>query len=360
MTNEQFIQKDLTATDNFSRSKFWLKAFAVYALAEALFWVFHYFNLYSREARWLLPAPYYLMQWLLNVLFTAGVWYLLNRFYGSKWTLFIIINAIVFALHYVGWIAILFQLHSSGWSWVLGNHAQPLPVENFIRSSWFDVGKYVLKIAAFYVLKFYSEYRRTEQDRIRLAVINKDLQLNLLKQQLSPHFYFNTLNNLYGLARSNNPKLSQALQQLSNIMRYVIEECNQPKVSLQKEIDFLQSYIALEKLRYEESTVIEMEVVGNVNGHTILPLLLIQFVENAFKHGMKEKSEQNWMKVKMEIRKPGLLFLVDNSYQPVLPAEGIGLYSVKHRLNLLYDGKYDMKMDTSDGKFSVVLKLDLN
>jgi LytS/YehU family sensor histidine kinase len=186
------------------------------------------------------------------------------------------------------------------------------------------------------------------------------MQLNLLKQQLSPHFYFNTLNNLYGLARSNSAKLSDALHQLSNIMGYVIVDCNQPKVRLDQEIKFLESYIALEKLRYEQNTVIEMKVDGYTNGQTILPLLLVQFVENAFKHGMKEKSEKNWMKVNMIIRKEELLFKVDNSYYEGAVSDGIGINSVKNILNLQYEGKYDMDMIHEDNRFSVTLKLNLS
>jgi Histidine kinase len=306
------------------------------------------------------PVLYYILQCLLSLVLTGLVWYCLNTFYRENRVLIIALNIVVFIFHYAGWIWINYSLQQSGPAWLMGDIFKRNTVSELIYYSWFDIGKYVLKVTAFYVMKFYSEYRRSEQQRIQLALINKDLHLNLLKQQLSPHFYFNTLNNLYGLARSNNSKLSRALQQLSNIMHYVIVECNQPKVSLQKEIDFLQSYIELEKLRYEENTIIDMEVEGKANGQTILPLMLIQFVENAFKHGMKEKSEQNWMKVTMHIRNSDLLFSVNNSYYPTRPAEGIGLSSVKHHLNLQYEGKYDMNMNTTDGRFSVTLELNLS
>ena len=184
--------------------------------------------------------------------------------------------------------------------------------------------------------------------------------MNLLKQQLSPHFYFNTLNNLYGLARGNNERLPVALQQLQNIMQYVIVECNEPKVALQKEIDFLQSYIALEKLRYEKNTTIDMRVEGTANGYSIIPLLLIQFVENAFKHGMKEKSEENWMQVMMLVNKDQLTFKVDNSFYTAVATEGIGLASVRHRLNLQYEGKYDLHFAHDADRFSITLKLNLS
>ena len=209
------------------------------------------------------------------------------------------------------------------------------------------------------MLKFYAGYRQAAQQRLQLAVINKDMQLNLLKQQLSPHFYFNTLNNLYGLSRSNSPQLSSALYQLSNIMQYVIVDCNQPKVLLQQEINFLESYIELEKLRYEKDTVIEMNVSGNTGNQAIIPLLLIQFVENAFKHGMKEKSDRSWMKVNLDVNENELLFSVENSFYGHLPSQGIGISSVKHILNLQYEDRHAIQMKHEGNIFSVTLKLNL-
>lgn len=339
--------------------RFWIMAFCVYAIAEILYWVLNYVNYFNRCTDCAQPVVYYIFQALVNLVLTGLVWYALNSFYGRNRLVVIGLNIVVFLLHYAVWIWLNYAVQKFGPEWLLHNATFHSTLTELIYFSWFDVGKYVLKVTAFYAMKFYYDYRTSEKHRIELAVINKDLQLNLLKQQLSPHFYFNTLNNLYGLARSNNNKLSGALQQLSNIMHYVIVECNQQRVSLQKEIDFLQSYIALEKLRYEEDTVIDMQVEGKANRQTILPLMLIQFVENAFKHGMKEKSEQNWMKVKLKIMDSNLSFSVDNSYYSPLSVEGIGITSVRHHLNLQYEGKYAMEMDREDGMFSVKLKLDL-
>jgi hypothetical protein len=340
--------------------RFWLVSFGVYALIEGLYWVTN--NLITRQhcIACLQPTAYFITQWFMSLVFTALLWYGLNQFYfKSRWML-IPVNILLFALHYFLWIGLQYMIDSSDSPWLLNRPIGQRNFNDYIYGSWFDIGKYVPKATAFYVLKFYAEYRRSERQRIALAVLNKDMQLNLLKQQLSPHFYFNTLNNLYGLANSNNPKLSDALSQLSNIMRYVIVDCNQPKVLLQQEVNFLQSYIALEKLRYEHNTVIDMKVQGHANGQSILPLLLIQFVENAFKHGMKEKSEHNWMKVNMQIDKNELWFSVDNSYYTTDRSEGIGIASVRHRLDLQYEGRYDLQMLHEDNRFSVTLKLDLS
>lgn len=340
--------------------KFWLFSFGIYAVAELVYLIINYTTTRSICSYCVLPVVFYVSQWLTNLLFTSLLWYCLNYFYNySRWKI-VIANVLVFVAYYFLWLIVLYAILHSGLDWLVGEKTTVQPFRSLVYASWFDIGKYVVKLSAFYVLKFYFEYRRAEKQRIQLAVINKNMQLNLLKQQLSPHFYFNTLNNLYGLARSNSAKLSDALHQLSNIMRYVIVDCNKSKVLLSQEVKFLESYIALEKLRYEQNTVIEMKVGGDINSQTILPLLLIQFVENAFKHGMKEKSDQNWMKVNIIIQKDDLLFKVENSYYATTVSEGIGINSVKHILNLQYEGKHEMKMLYEDKRFSVTLKLDLS
>jgi two-component system, LytTR family, sensor kinase len=338
--------------------KLWLWSVIIYATAEGIYWLYE--SLTVNCAACLHPAVYYIFQWLLNVVFTVTLWFTLHRFIYKRSWLVVIINLSVFVAYYFLWISIKYFLHNEGPEWLIGDTHGTYPFRTIIYDSWFDIGNYVLTATAFYVLQFYTGYRKAAEQRIQLAMINKDMQLNLLKQQLSPHFYFNTLNNLYGLARSNNPKLSSALQQLQNIMEYVIIECNQNKVSLQKEIDFLKSYIALERLRYEENTAIDVQVKGTANGYTILPLLLIQLVENAFKHGMKEKSELNWMKVNISTENEILFFSVNNSCHAGAFKEGVGLSSVKHRLNLQYEGKHDMRIINTDDQFSVLLELNLS
>ena len=361
MKKDDFVITGFVCDEEKNRSKkFWRRSFLIYAGTEIIILSIQYIITRSKCAVCVLPPAFYLVNWLQHLLFTGLLWFFLNRFYYTMTWKIIVVNVFGFLAYYFLWVSSLYAIFHSGQNWLVWDKIPPKSFGWFVYGSWADIGKYVVKLSAFYMLKFYFEYRRAERQRIQLAVINKDMQLNLLKQQLSPHFYFNTLNNLYGLARSNSAKLSDALHQLSNIMRYVIVDCNQPKVFLSQEVNFLQSYIELEKLRYEKDTVIEMKVSGEANDQTILPLLLIQFVENAFKHGMKEKSEQNWMKVNMVISNDELLFTVNNSYYATTVSEGIGINSVKHILNLQYEGKYDLKMLHEANSFSVTLKLRLS
>jgi two-component system, LytTR family, sensor kinase len=354
------ILKFVSEEERKRNRKFWTYTFLAYAIAEAGYILINYTITRSMCGVCVFPAAFYVLHLFANVIFTGLLWYCINIFYYQQFWKKIATNILLFVAHYIFWLVLQYAVLHSGLQWLTDKEQTGLSFKQLIFNSWFDIGKYVLKLSAFYVLKFYFEYRQSEKQAIQLAVINKDMQLNLLKQQLSPHFYFNTLNNLYGLARSNNQKLSAALDQLSNIMQYVITECNQSEVLLSKEVKFLESYIALEKLRYEQNTVIEMQVDGNANGQTVLPMVLIQFVENAFKHGMKEKSDQNWMKIKLAINKEELIFKVDNSFYTSDVNEGIGISSVKRILDLKYNGKYDMVMLHEAHQYSVTLKLNLS
>jgi sensor histidine kinase YesM len=356
----QYKENDSTSI-NFSAtgdSRFWQRAFAVYVMAEALFILVSCLITYSKCKVCLLPVPFYICMFLINLLLAVLLWFVLSYFHRQALWKIVLGNIFLFLVYYFSITGFLHLLLNAKQEWLVWP-VRPFSFTSVVYGSWTEIGKYVVKLTAFYMLKFYTEYRRAGKQRIQLAVINKDMQLNLLKQQLSPHFYFNTLNNLYGLSRSNSPQLSVALSQLSNIMQYVIVDCNQAKVLLRQEINFLQSYIELEKLRYEKDTVIEMKTNGTVNGQTIIPLLLIQFVENAFKHGMKEKSDRSWMRVSMDIEGNELHFRVKNSFYGTAPSHGIGINSVKHILNLQYEGRHDIQMRHEDNSFSVTLKLNL-
>lgn len=306
------------------------------------------------------PLSFYILQLLAAIIMTALIWTALRVLSAAQLWRTIAGNIAVFFAYYFSWTGCLYLLYNYGPGGPSASNVTHRSFRDIVYWSWFDIARYVVIVAAYYVLQFYFRYRKAEKERILLSVINKDMQLNLLKQQLSPHFYFNTLNNLYGLSRANDARLPAALAQLSSIMQYVISDCNKTKVMLSQEINFLQSYIELERLRYEEDTPIEMKVSGKANGQAILPLILIQFVENAFKHGMKEKSERSWLKVKVDVKDKNLEFRVENSFYGDTDSQGIGIRSVKHILDLQYKEKHKLEMNHGDNSFSVTLKLNLS
>lgn len=190
-------------------------------------------------------------------------------------------------------------------------------------------------------------------------------ELNLLKAQIHPHFLFNTLNNLYALTLNNSPKSPEIVMGLSEILRYMLYECNVESVSLKKDIEMLENFILLEKMRYEERLDFNFTKEGELERYKIAPLLLLPLVENAFKHGAGEKLGQAWINIELEIKDEILTFKINNSkpekVRPPMEKNGnIGLENVKKRLELIYPDEHQLKIFDQEDMFAVILKIDLS
>lgn len=189
-------------------------------------------------------------------------------------------------------------------------------------------------------------------------------ELQFLKNQTNPHFLFNTLNNLYAEARKQtNESLTDGISRLSHLMRYMIYDSNVEKISLRKEVDFLKSYIELEKLRLSDDDPISIELECNdYNSETMIaPLLFIPFVENAFKHGL-DLDEESYIKISLVTRMDELEFKVVNSNHKTdrtLHYSGIGLQNIERRLKLIYGTNYSLDIDDGLKEFSVIFKLKI-
>lgn len=188
-------------------------------------------------------------------------------------------------------------------------------------------------------------------------------ELSLLRSQVSPHFMFNVLNNMVALARKKSDLLEPSLIKLSSLMRYMLYETNEEKVSLEKETDYLQSYIDLQQQRFSKKLIILVNMQTPDKFYEIEPMLLIPFVENAFKHGTGI-IEQAQIDIKLSAENNFLYFKVSNNYDPVSveikdKASGIGLTNVQRRLNLLYPGHHELKITKKDGLFVISLKINL-
>lgn len=196
--------------------------------------------------------------------------------------------------------------------------------------------------------------------------INENLktELSLLRSQVSPHFMFNVLNNMVALARKKSDLLEPSLIKLSSLMRYMLYDVDGEKVSLEKEIDYLASFIDLQKQRMSKNVRIHTDFSRVDRNYEIEPMLLIPFVENAFKHGavMVENPE---ISIDLAVKSHVLLFVVKNrfvedSFEIKDKTSGIGLTNVKRRLNLLYGKNHELIVDKQDGWFSVSLHIKLS
>ncbi len=204
-----------------------------------------------------------------------------------------------------------------------------------------------------------KEYRNTILQKEKL-----NAELQSLKAQLHPHFLFNTLNNIYSITQNSSPEASEMLAKLSDLLRYILYQCDRPLVKLSQEFSLVQDYIALEKIRYAENLDLDVALPAYTNGYMIAPLLLLPLVENCFKHGSSRLVDQAWIKIGAELKGNVLMIkLINSKPEAETGAErleyGIGLGNVQKRLDLLYPGKHELKIIAEPGVFIVNLTLDL-
>jgi sensor histidine kinase YesM len=189
-------------------------------------------------------------------------------------------------------------------------------------------------------------------------------ELSLLRSQVSPHFMFNVLNNMVSLARKQSDLLEPSLIKLSSLMRYMLYEADEEKVSIEKEMDYLQSYIDLQQQRFGKKVQVKVHMHTLDEQYRLEPMLLIPFVENAFKHGTG-MIEDAQIDIDLEAEKNVLQFTVSNKYNPASreikdKTSGIGLTNVKRRLNLLYGKNHTLTITTDNNWFVASLKIHLN
>jgi sensor histidine kinase YesM len=196
-----------------------------------------------------------------------------------------------------------------------------------------------------------------------LAKDKAEAELNFLKSQINPHFLFNSLNSVYFLIDKNNPDARQALHKFSDMLRYQLYEANGEKIPIEKEIDYLQDYVHLQQLRKDENYKVQFNCSQEVKNFSIEPLLLIPFVENAFKHISHKAKGDNFVKLDMTRSNGYFEFSVENSCEKGIYSTeqhgGIGMNNVKRRLELLYPGTHHLKIDDNGNTFKINLKLKI-
>lgn len=209
------------------------------------------------------------------------------------------------------------------------------------------------------LLKLWYEKQNTLQI---VAKEKLEAELKLLKSQIHPHFLFNTLNNIYALAMKKSDMAPEMILKLSEILDYLLYECDVEKVPLQKEIDLINNYISLEKIRYSDRLDMTINLSGVTNNTFISPLILLPFVENSFKHGVAKKRKDAWIKLDLAVKNNVLKFIISNN--KVLESEksvggGIGLYNVKKRLEADYHNKYNLDIKDENETYTIHLNIEL-
>jgi len=215
----------------------------------------------------------------------------------------------------------------------------------------------------FLSLKTLKNWHLEQLKTERLAKENASAELQLLKAQIHPHFLFNTLNNIYSFSLYRSPHAGTLVKKLSGMLGYMINECNEKLVPLEKEITLIQDYMGLEKVRYGERLRMEVEIHGDFKNKLIAPLLMIPFIENSFKHGTSQMLGHPWIKLEITTVKNQLFFKLSNSKPSIISSngqnKGIGLLNVKKRLKLLYPGKHQLDISSTEEMFTVNMQIVL-
>ena len=252
------------------------------------------------------------------------------------------------------------------------------PLESFIHYFFFsrEMSLYQLNYSVFVtgffmgfsstLFKIINDWAFHQKEKHELQRQSLQSELNFLKSQINPHFLFNTLNSLYALTLKKSDQAPEIVLRLSEMMRYMLYECNEPKVPLSKEIKYVKNYLELEKLRHGQNFDIDLKIEGNINGQMITPLIFIPFLENSFKHGMDQHLSEGYVKIDFKIDGQSVNLDVENSKNKIVnipkkkKSGGIGLVNVKRRLNLVYPKKHHLEIANKENQFKVSLDLDLS
>ena len=234
----------------------------------------------------------------------------------------------------------------------------------------FSIYSLVGLAASFHLIKYsyksLKERQHLQQTAQEMEKGKLEAELKLLKSQINPHFLFNTLNNLYVLALNNSNRAPEVVYKLSQLMSYMLYESNQTQVSLEREIQYIENYIALEKIRYGERLDVALNIYDNTEGIQIAPLLLLPFIENSFKHGVNNQLSKVWVRIDILVQDGQLVLKVENN-KSSFPSKaikkdksGIGLQNVKKRLDLIYNDSYNLEILDEEDTYLVILKIQLD
>ena len=292
---------------------------------------------------------FFAINFLSILLFYANTELLMPRFLSKK-------KGLIYASGVICVLMVALVINYYFRSWIVGT-----PPRTFVTLTTFYLFMSVIGISTCY--RLLTDYQRdqrlqTEREKIRLQA-----ELSFLRSQISPHFMFNLMNSLAALARKKSDLLEPMIVKMSDLLRYMLYDSDETRVPLDKEINYLKSYVDLQKLRFGNHVKVEMEVETPANGIALEPMLLIPFVENAFKHGTGYLREP-FIQISLKTEGKKLFFVVKNRFNPESKEtkdsnSGIGLANVRRRLELMYEENHALLVHTKKDLFITELTIDL-
>ncbi len=292
---------------------------------------------------------------LLNIFVFYSIYYVIPKFLGfaRKWYIFpfVILLAIVLS-------AVRLPVEISYWKYIVKLPASQLQFQ--YEWIWATL-KYTVIISIYAMLiRFSIDWFDSQKYKDELIKERQASEIALLRSQVNPHFLFNTLNNIYSLVYNKSDEAPEAVMKLSSIMRYMLYDSNTDLVAVKKEVEYLKSFIELQQLRITQKGFVKLQVHGSMENRTIAPMLLIPFVENAFKHG--DKNHEPGIIINLNLEPEQLAFSVANYMKHNVPgineeSGGFGLENIKRRLGLLYPDQHELKIKMNGEMYSIELTI---
>ena len=297
-----------------------------------------------------------------GMLFTYfSIYYLLPRyFFTGKIAAFVILQSIVILVYPLVSSAVRILIIES----FITNSKQVTSLASHLYTILiliFDMFPIAGYMVARQLIKDSTLRKRIENEKLEAELKLRDAELKILRGQLQPHFLFNTLNNLYSLSLEKSEKTPEIIIRLSDLLSYITYDCNSDKVSFEKEIVFLQSYIELEKLRYDKNLVLNLSIDGNFNNKCIAPMILHTFIENSFKHGASKNTENPRIDINLTTEGNWINFTVFNNKvaEEEKSGVGIGIENTKRRLELIYPNRHTLEIVNNRSTYNVFLEINL-
>jgi two-component system, LytTR family, sensor kinase len=331
-------------------------------LIHLAFWVYIFnqtlLSIAQMSEKGYVPYEEYTIYPVTTLLTFYAVFFTLGLLFSSKKKL---VPALVLVAVLVLLIPLRIGIEYMFWKYIGMSHIKSGSKLEITPQWWFYSLRLVI-IFGIYALfmKLAIEWFETQKLKSALLLEKKSSELALLRSQVNPHFLFNTLNNIYSLVYKKSEDAPEAVMKMSFIMRYMLYDATTDEVLLEKEIEYLKSFIELEKLRLRHKDFVEFTISGDVAGKTIAPMLLIFFVENAFKHGSKNVPSPG-IRINLVIGEKQVRFEVSNAVRKNVSATkegqygGLGLNNIRRRLNLIYPGKHQLSISNEEDLFNVQL-----
>jgi len=319
----------------------------------------------------LLDLLFYTPTDMLGVYFT--IYFLMPRFlYNKKYLRFTLWFLVFFA---VMLIFVAMPLEYLGWKFFLSDSFAekgkdfPEYWQFFKRNIVWAITVKLMIIGLVSSIKFLKIWVRSQkheqklmQEKLETELKLKEAELKYLKSQINPHFLFNALNNLYSLTLEKSDLAPKIVLKISSLLDYMLYECNEPLTDLEKEAESIRNYVDLQQIRYGDKVDVQLKISEDLEDEKIAPLLLLPFVENAFKHGLDQNVGNGFVHIGMYTENDCFFFNTKNSVSNV-PKEGnsgIGLKNVKKRLDLQYAGNYTLNIEETENEYFVDLNINLN